>query len=100
MVQISGKNSKLLWSMLSGRVTKVPSLSPPLSKDEELREIGHIMSIGNLILGVSSATVSYLIHCDSFLQNGTEVYYKMRQLFYYKMRRRFITKYDSTSSKK
>ena len=29
------------------------------------------MSIGNLILRVNSATVSYLIHYDSLLQNAT-----------------------------
>ena len=44
------------------------------------------MSIRNLILGVNSATVSYLIHYNSLLQNATEIYYKMRQVFYYKMR--------------
>ena len=84
MVQISGENS------------------PPLSKDERLRDIGHNMSIGNLILGVNSVTVSYLIHYDSLLQNATiivlqnatEVYYKMRQ-FYCKIRQKFITKCDS-----
>ena len=32
-----------------GRVAKTPPLSPPLSKDEKLREIGHSMRIGNLI---------------------------------------------------
>ena len=37
------------------------------------------MSIGNLILGVNSVTVSYLIHYDSLLQNVTYI----------------ITKYDS-----
>ena len=30
------------------------------------------MSIGNLILGASSVTVSYLIHFDSLLQNATD----------------------------
>ena len=52
------------------------------------------MSIRNLILGVNSVTVSYLIYYDSLLQNtiaillqnATEVYYKMRQVFYYKIR--------------
>ena len=72
--------------MLSGRVTKIPPPFPPLSKDEGLRDIGHIMSIGNLILGVSSVVVSYLIRYDSLLQNATEVHYKIRQAFYYKMR--------------
>ena len=83
------------------------------------------MSIRNLILGVNSITVSYLIcyasllqnatdvitKCDSFfitkrdrsllqngsgflLQNATEVYNKMRQVFYYKCDS-FITKCDS-----
>ena len=44
------------------------------------------MSITNLILGANSVTISYLIHYDSLLQNETEVYYKMRLVFYYKMR--------------
>ena len=51
------------------------------------------MSIGNLILGVNSVTVSYLTHHDSLLQNPVDIitkcdsYFinKMRQLFYYKM---------------
>ena len=30
------------------------------------------MSIGNLILGVNSVTVSYMIHYDSLLQNATD----------------------------
>ena len=83
------------------------------------------MSIGNLVLGVNSVTVSYLIHydslsqnatdfftkCDSYfikkcdrslLQNASVFYYKMRQ-FYYKMRQllqnaTFITNCNSTSS--
>ena len=63
--------------------------SPPLSKDEVLKDIGHIMSIGNLILNVNSVKVSYLIHYHSLLQNATillknatviakcDVYYKL-----------------------
>ena len=51
-----------------------------LSKVEELSDIGNSMSIGNLILGVNSVTVSCLIHYDSLLQNATEIYYRMRQL--------------------
>ena len=51
------------------------------------------MIIRNIILGVNSVTVSYLFHCDSLLQNATDilvqnatkVYCKMRQVFYYKM---------------
>ena len=77
--QIPGENFKPFWSMLSKRVTKnTPSLSP-LSKHDGLRDIGHIMSIRNLRLSVSSVTVSYLIHYDSLLQNATDI----------------ITKYDS-----
>ena len=47
--------------------------SPLLSKDEGLRDIGHNMSIRNLILVASSVTVSYLIHHDSLLQNATDI---------------------------
>ena len=57
-----------------------------LSKDEGLKDIGNSMNIGNLILGVNNVTVSYLIHYGNLLQNATEVYYRMRQVFYYKMR--------------
>ena len=43
---------------------------PPL---HSLRDIGHSMSIGNLILDVNSVTVSYLILYDSLLQNATDI---------------------------
>ena len=61
---------------------KPPSL--PLSQDEGLKNIGHSMSIRNLIFGVNSVTVSYW-----FVMT---VYYKIRQLFYYKVRQKFIRK--------
>ena len=76
-------------------------MSPPLCKGERLRDIGHSMSIRNLILVVDSVTVSYLIHLTVYykirkillqnattvlLQNATEVYCKMRRDSYYKMR--------------
>ena len=63
------------------------------------------MSIGNLICGVNSVTVSYLIRYNSLLQNATqnataillqnatEVYYKSCQVFF------FITKCDSFITK-
>ena len=73
MVQTSGENSKPFWSMRSGRVTKIYPSSPPLSKDEGLKNIGHSMSIRNLIFGVNSVTVSDLIRYDSSLQNATDV---------------------------
>ena len=41
--------------------------------NKRLRDIGHSMNIGNLILGVNSATVSYLIRYDSLLQNLLDV---------------------------
>ena len=75
-----------------------------LSKNEGQKDIEHSMSIENLILGINSVTVSYLIRYDSLLQNAadiitnwgtilldiitnaTEVYYKIGQVLYYKMR--------------
>ena len=85
---------------------KIPPHSPQLSKDEGLKNIGHIMSIGNLILGVNSVTVSCLTHYCSLLQNvivllkNRDSYYNMRQ-FHYEMRQLlqnalFITNCDST----
>ena len=74
---------------------KCSSPSPPLPKDEGISDIGHCSSIGNLVLGVNSVTVLYLIHYDSLLQNATDIithYYTMRKLFYYKTREKFITK--------
>ena len=59
MVKISDEN--LLWSILSGKRKKITPPSLPLSKDEVLNDIGHILSIGNLILGANSVKVSYLI---------------------------------------
>ena len=85
MVQISVENSKQIWNILSEGVTKILPPFPLLSKDEELRDIDHLMKIGNLILCVSS--VSFHIW---FIMT---VYYKMRQLLYHKMRQTFITKY-------
>ena len=58
--------------MPSGRATKIRPPFPSLLKVEELRDMGHIMSIGNLILGANSVTVSYLIYLT--------VYYTMRQI--------------------
>ena len=46
--------------------------SPPLSKDEGLKDIGHSMNIGNLILSVNSVTLSYFI-CYILLQNATDI---------------------------
>ena len=53
---------------IQGEWQKYTSSSPLLSKDEGLQDIGHSMSIGNLILGVNSVTASYLIRKLSDLQ--------------------------------
>ena len=55
--------------------------SPLLSKDEELSNLGHSMSVRNLILGVSNVAVSYLIHYDSLLQNATDIITKCDSYF-------------------
>ena len=62
-------------------MTNIPPPFSPLSKDEGLRDIGHSMSIGNLILSVNIVTVSYLIHYDSLLQNATDVITKCGSYF-------------------
>ena len=67
MVQISEINREPFWNMVPGRVRKIPPPSPPLSKDETLKDIGHIVSIGNLILDVNSD--SYYMR--QLLQNAT-----------------------------
>ena len=60
---------------------------------EEVKDIGNSMSIGNLILGVNSVTVSYLIRYDSLLQNVTDIIAKCDSYFitkcnsYYKLQR-------------
>ena len=71
MIQISGEHSKPFWNMLSLRVTEIPPPFYSLSKDKGLRNIGQMMSIENLILGVNSVGASYLILYDSLLQNAT-----------------------------
>ena len=74
--------------MFSGRVTKIAPFFPPFSKDEGLRDIGHIMSIGNLIFGVNIVAVSYLIRYGSLLQNATDIITKCDS--------KFITKCDKS----
>ena len=48
-------------------------LSPTLSNDAGLWDIGHSMSIENMILGVNIVTVLYLIQYDIILQNAIDV---------------------------
>ena len=61
---------------VQGEWQKYTPPSPSLSKDKGLKDIGHRMSIQNLILGVNSVTVSYLIRYNSLLQNATAVLLK------------------------
>ena len=81
MDQILDKNFKRFQSKHSVRVTKKLPLSPPLSKDKELTDIGHSMSIANLILGINSVTVSYLIHYHNLLQKATDIIKKCDSYF-------------------
>ena len=46
-----------------------------------IKNIGHTMSIRNLIFGVNSVTVSDLIRYDSLLQNATDVITKCDSYF-------------------
>ena len=57
---------------------------------EELKDIGNSMSIGNLILGVNSVTVSYLIRYDSLLQNVTDIIAKCDSYFITKCNRNLL----------
>ena len=71
---------------LLGEWQKYTPPFPPPFKDEALKNIGHSMSIRNLIFGVNNVTVSYLIRYDSLLQNTTDLITKCGNYF--------ITKYD------
>ena len=57
---------------IQGERQKYTSRFPPTSKDEGLKDIGHSMSIENLILAVK-CLLSYLIHYDSLLWNATYI---------------------------
>ena len=71
---------------VQGEWQKHTSPSPPFSQDEGIKDTEHSMSIENLIWGVNSVTVSYLIHYDSSLQNATDITIKCDSYF--------ITKHD------
>ena len=75
---------------VQGEWQKYTRLSPPFSKDERLKDIGHSMSIGNLILGVTSVTVSCLIRYDSLLQNATDIITKCDSYFITKWNRSLL----------
>ena len=69
------------WVCVQGECQKYSPSSSPLSKEEKLRDIGHSMSNGNLILDVNSISVSYLIYYDSLLQNTTDIVTKCDSYF-------------------
>ena len=69
---------------------KCSSPSPPLPKDEGISDIGHCSSIGNLVLGVNSVTVLYLIHYDSLLQNATDIITQCESYFITKRERSLL----------
>ena len=89
MVSILGKNSKPFWSMSPRRVTKNTRPS------EGLNDIGHSISIDNLILEVNSVTVSYLILYDSLLQNAADIITKSDGYFIIKCDRSLLQNVSS-----
>ena len=90
MVQISGKIPSHSWVCIHEEWQKYTPPSPSLSKDEGLKNTGHSMSIRNLIFGVNSITVSYLIRYDSLLQNATDVIRKCNSYFITKWTRSLL----------
>ena len=66
---------------VQGEWQKYTSPSLPLSEDEVLKNIGHNMSIRNIIFGLNSVTVSDLICYDSLLQNAIDVITKCDSYF-------------------
>ena len=91
MVQISSENSKPLWSVRSGRVTKIyHSLPSSLKRRRTKKNIEHGMSIRYLIFGVNSVTASHLICHDSLLQNATDVITKCDSYFIIKRDRSLL----------
>ena len=75
---------------VQGEWQKYSSPSPPLPKDEGISDIGHCSSIGNLVLGVNSVTVLYLIHYDSLLQNATDIITQCESYFITKRERSLL----------
>ena len=67
-----------------------PFLPSSLSKDEGLTNIGHNMSMRNLIFGVNSVTASDLIRYDSLLQNVADVITKWDSYFITKCERSLL----------
>ena len=47
------------------------------------------MGIRNLMFGVTSVTIAYLIYYDSLLQNATDVLQNAIEVFFYKTQQKF-----------
>ena len=86
----SGKISSPSGAWVQGEWQKYTPHSPPLSKDEGLKNIGHSMSIKNPIFVVYSVTVSDLIRYNSLLQNATDVITKCDRYFFTKRDRSLL----------
>ena len=66
---------------VQGEWQKHTCLFLPFSTDKVLKCTGHSISIGNLILGVNSVTVSCFIYYDTLLQNMTDIITKCDSYF-------------------
>ena len=66
---------------VQGKWQKYTPPSPPFSKDDGLKNIGHSVTIRNMTFGVNSVTVSDLSCFDSLLQNATDVITKWDTYF-------------------
>ena len=75
---------------VQGEWQKYTLPSPPFFKEEGLKNIGHSISIRNLIFSVNSVTVSDLICYDNVLQNATDVITKYNSYFVTKCSRSLL----------
>ena len=69
---------------------KYTPASSSLSKDKGLRDTENRMSTGNLIWGINSVMVSYLIYYDSLLEIATDIITKFDSYFITKCDRRLL----------
>ena len=73
MVQISGDNFKLIWTMRSGRATKIHPSLPFTLENWRTKGYWEQQEHRKSNFGCYCVTVSYLIHYDSLLQNATVI---------------------------
>ena len=90
MAKFQAKTLSCSRACVQGEGQKYTPSSPPPSKDEGLKNIGHSMSIKNLIFDVDSVTVSDLIHYGTLLQNATDVITKCDSYFIVKRDRSLL----------